>query len=210
VKLAVNFLVKVHWQDRFDAIPGRIARAEKARHNWGYLRRGFIMKRFLVAAALMSLGLTAGPATARNYDCSKPGNATKTACKGKATAAGPATAASAPAKAATVVRAKKVAATPVTATRNYDCSKVGNANKAVCKNVVAAPHIVAAPAGKAAAAPAPKVTAAPAPRSVAAPAAVRPAVAAGAATGKCRDGSVTRATNHRGACSHHGGVAAWY
>jgi hypothetical protein len=30
------------------------------------------------------------------------------------------------------------------------------------------------------------------------------------ATGKCVDGSYTYATNHRGACSHHGGVAQWY
>ena len=30
------------------------------------------------------------------------------------------------------------------------------------------------------------------------------------ATGKCVDGSYTYTTNHRGACSHHGGVAQWY
>ncbi len=29
------------------------------------------------------------------------------------------------------------------------------------------------------------------------------------ATGKCRDGSYTFALNHRGACSHHGGVFKW-
>ena len=30
------------------------------------------------------------------------------------------------------------------------------------------------------------------------------------ATGKCNDGTYTFATNHRGACSKHGGVAKWY
>ena len=30
------------------------------------------------------------------------------------------------------------------------------------------------------------------------------------ATGKCADGSYTRATQKQGACSHHSGVAEWY
>ena len=30
------------------------------------------------------------------------------------------------------------------------------------------------------------------------------------ATGKCNDGTYTFATNHKGACSKHGGVAKWY
>ena len=30
------------------------------------------------------------------------------------------------------------------------------------------------------------------------------------ATAKCRDGTYSQAKNHRGACSHHGGVAVWY
>ena len=30
------------------------------------------------------------------------------------------------------------------------------------------------------------------------------------ATGKCNDGTYTFATNHKGACSHHGGVKQWY
>ncbi|MBI5753674.1 DUF3761 domain-containing protein [Candidatus Peregrinibacteria bacterium] len=29
------------------------------------------------------------------------------------------------------------------------------------------------------------------------------------ATGKCKDGTYTEATNHKGACSHHGGVEKW-
>lgn len=30
------------------------------------------------------------------------------------------------------------------------------------------------------------------------------------ATAKCVDGTLSFAANHRGACSHHGGVAEWY
>lgn len=30
------------------------------------------------------------------------------------------------------------------------------------------------------------------------------------ATAKCMDGTLSYAANHRGACSHHGGVAEWY
>ena len=30
------------------------------------------------------------------------------------------------------------------------------------------------------------------------------------ATGECRDGTYTYATHHQGACSHHGGVEAWF
>jgi len=33
---------------------------------------------------------------------------------------------------------------------------------------------------------------------------------ANGATAKCRDGTLSFAANHRGACSHHGGVAQWY
>jgi hypothetical protein len=30
------------------------------------------------------------------------------------------------------------------------------------------------------------------------------------ATAKCKDGTYSYAKHHRGACSHHGGVAEWY
>jgi large subunit ribosomal protein L22e/Meckel syndrome type 1 protein len=90
-----------------------------------------------VAAVLMSLG-SAAPAASRNYDCSKPGNANKAACKDAAKAASTAVAKPAPAAA---VKAKpsatKVSSTTTTKTvteRNYDCSKAGNKNKAVCKS----------------------------------------------------------------------------
>ena len=155
------------------------------------------MKHFLAIAVFAPLMFAVGPASAataaRNYDCSKPGNASKAVCKGKTT---PAKAAPTP---ATIATTRKTTVRPAT-TRNYDCSKAGNANKAVCKS----------------AAPAPKVTVAPAPRAATTPSraaptiASRSAVPAGAAAGKCRDGTETHATNHRGACSHHGGVAAWY
>jgi hypothetical protein len=29
------------------------------------------------------------------------------------------------------------------------------------------------------------------------------------ATAQCKDGTFSHAANHRGACSHHGGVAKW-
>jgi uncharacterized protein DUF3761 len=32
---------------------------------------------------------------------------------------------------------------------------------------------------------------------------------AGAATAKCKDGTVSHSAHHQGACSHHGGVAEW-
>ena len=35
------------------------------------------------------------------------------------------------------------------------------------------------------------------------------ASATGKATAKCKDGTMSHAKNHEGACSHHGGVAQW-
>lgn len=67
--------------------------------------------------------------------------------------------------------------------------------------------VVPAPAAPAPAAQAPAV---PAP----APAAPAPAPAApapgGGATALCNDGTLSYSATHRGTCSHHGGVAAWY
>jgi hypothetical protein len=40
--------------------------------------------------------------------------------------------------------------------------------------------------------------------------ATKPSDAPAAATGKCKDGTYTEAKEHSGACSRHGGVAAWY
>lgn len=185
------------------------------------------MKRFLVAlsALIVPLAIVAAPAsaqtTARQYDCSKAGNANKTVCKNAAAAA---------------------AAPKPVATRNYDCTKAGNANKAACKGVATAPAVkpandnaaaAAAPkprnydctkAGNAnkaackgvAAAPAPTAapTAAPAPRAAPATRTVtgqntNPAGPNGA-TAKCRDGTMSFSAHRSGTCSRHGGVAQWY
>ena len=86
-------------------------------------------------------------AAARNYDCSKAGNAKKAVCKDAATAT-PAPVAATPAP---------TASTTTTMARHYDCTKAGNAAKAVCKNATSA----AAPAAPAPAAmPAPAAPAA--------------------------------------------------
>jgi len=115
------------------------------------------MKRLILAVALAA-GITfasSAPsyaaAAAKNYDCSKPGNANKAVCKDAAkqaskaaTAATPAKAKAAPAKPAET----KVSSTTTTKTvtqKNYDCSKAGNKNKAVCKS---AATTAAAPVAK--------------------------------------------------------------
>ena len=118
------------------------------------------------------------------------------------------------------------AATAAPAARTYDCSKAGNANKTVCKNAAKPKPVAAARtydctkagnASKAACkgmvkAPAPK--AAPAPRSMtaAAPAHSPSVMARGpqGATARCRDNTYSKSATHKGACSHHGGVAQFY
>jgi hypothetical protein len=108
------------------------------------------MNRLILAAALAAgcALATSAPAlaAAKSYDCSKAGNANKAVCKGAAKSAAtaaskpaPAAAKSAPAKAATAPKplATKVSSTTSTKTvteKKYDCSKAGNANKAVCKS----------------------------------------------------------------------------
>ena len=138
----------------------------------------------LVAGLLLSIGLNT-PAAAqaqRNYDCSKAGNANKTVCK---------TAAAKPAvkPAARPMPSKpKVAAAAAPKARNYDCSKPGNRNKAACK--------------------APVATVKPTPARAAAP--TTKGTGPQGATAKCRDNTYSQSRDHRGACSHHGGVATWY
>jgi hypothetical protein len=173
------------------------------------------VKRFLVyalTAACASLILAAAPASARDYDCSKPGNANKAACK---TAAAPA---AAPAKAARNYDCSKAgnankaacktattpapsqiapAAAPAKAARNYDCSKPGNVNKTACKGAaVASPALP--PATARAKPPAPMA----ATRAPTAPQAGKP-------TAQCKDGSYSMSQHRSGTCSHHGGVANW-
>ncbi len=183
------------------------------------------MKRLLMIAAgmLLPLAFVATPAAAqtaaRNYDCTKAGNANKAVCKAAAAAAKPAPA-------------------PKTATRNYDCSKPGNANKTVCKTAAAPKPPVMSPAAterhydcsKAGNA---NKTACKGTGSVAAPTASKPAPTVAApraptaskapvvgqntnpggpngATAKCKDGSYSFSAHRSGTCSRHGGVAQFY
>lgn len=107
----------------------------------------------IIAAA--TLGVPASAAAARNYDCSKAGNANKVACKGAARPTSPAAPAAAPRPTPSVARR------PMT----YDCSKAGNKNKSACRG--------AAPA-MAPAAPPPRVDTRPT-TTVAAPVRLPPA-----------------------------------
>lgn len=106
------------------------------------------MNRAILSAALAAgcFLASAAPATAaaKNYDCTKAGNANKAACKGAAKSATAAAASATPAKpAAAAVKptATHVSSTTTTRTvtqKNYDCTKRGNANKAVCKSATPA------------------------------------------------------------------------
>ena len=106
------------------------------------------MRRLLsltVIALCAPLLLAAGPASARNYDCTKAGNANKAECKAAAAKPAAKPAAAKPAAAAAKAPAKTAAAKPAaTAERNYDCSKAGNANKAACKGAAPATTSMAA------------------------------------------------------------------
>jgi hypothetical protein len=194
------------------------------------------MKKLLFALSALAAGCTfasSAPAlaAARNYDCSKPGNANKAACKGatkqstkpkeaKAAPSKPAketkAALSKPAKETKAAEAPKPPGKPAAkqaaaSERHYDCSKAGNANKAACKGT-AATTAAAKPAPKPAARPAPKPAAMPkaVPAAKPAPAATSAEnnIAAGAIA-QCKDGTYSHAKNRRGACSRHGGVGKW-
>ena len=158
------------------------------------MKLGFRMLPVALGAALLFVA----PSHARNYDCSKAGNANKAVCKGAA-AAGPAT----PAPAAAPVTK---AATATTA-RHYDCSKAGNANKAMCKGATAAPTASPAPSR-------PSVPMAPAATRASVTHSSAPATtnAAGpnGATAMCNDGSYSHSAHRSGTCSGHKGVKSWY
>lgn len=114
------------------------------------------MNRLILTAALLA-GCTVASsssalAAAKNYDCSKPGNANKAVCKGaaqaatkaeakpaKATAKTPAAKAAATAPKAAATSVASTTTTKTVTTKNYDCSKPGNANKAVCKSAATTP-----------------------------------------------------------------------
>ena len=184
----------------------------------------------LVLAAGISVASNA-PAATRNYDCSKAGNANKAVCKTAVKGASKAIAKSAP-KAASNPKAAatKVSSTTTTKTtieRNYDCSKAGNKNKAVCKTAaasaapvvkqtttsIATRHYDCAKPGNASKTVC-KTSVAQHQATAVRPAAPRSApvaenrTAAGA-TGVCKDGFYSHSRVHTGACSHHGGVAKW-
>jgi hypothetical protein len=92
-------------------------------------------------------------------------------------------------------------------TRNYDCSKAGNANKAVCKGTATTTTAVSRPAPSA-----PVSRPAPSTPATRAPASGQNATAGGpnGATAKCRDGSYSHSAHRSGTCARHGGVAQWY
>lgn len=198
------------------------------------------MKYFLYAAALAA-GLTmfsVAPAQARNYDCSKPGNASKADCKTAAKDATKAVKITAPAKAtapkATSTKVSSTTTTKTTTERNYDCSKAGNKNKAACKTAAVSPskpivkeattttvtrHFDCSKPGNAnkeackvstASSPAPTVIRTAAPRAAAPAPTMTSASGPDGATAACKDGTYSHAKQHSGACSRHGGVAKWF
>jgi len=192
-------------------------------------KEGRNMKPILFAVfglLLAPLAFSAAPAhaatAARNYDCTKPGNANKTACKNAAAAAAKSSPApkarnydcSKPGNANKAVCKSAAAATTPKAlpsagtkpARNYDCSKAGNANKAACKGAVPTAATVSRPAPAS-------------PVSRPAPAATTRGTVSGqntnpggpnGATAKCRDGTYSHSAHRAGTCARHGGVAQWY
>jgi hypothetical protein len=162
------------------------------------------MNRLILAAALAA-GCTlasSAPALAapRNYDCSKPGNANKTVCKGAAKSA-------AAKPAAKAKPAATSAAAPKTAAR-----KTSAAAKPAAATAAAKPGIFQrmSNALRGSSTPAPAARRAASPRKVAAaaPASVEDRNPAGAIA-QCKDGSYSHAKTRTGACSRHGGVAKW-
>ena len=187
------------------------------------------MKKLLILASLaLSMASLSAPASARNYDCTKAGNANKAACK---------------APVSTTVASHKITKVTTTA-RNYDCTKVGNKNKAACR-MAAGPAAPARTAGKATTtqvattasydctkfynkmravcrtqgATTKTRTSTVAPGSMTKPAVTQTRTAttvtrsvnndARGASAQCKDGSYSHAQHRTGACSRHGGVAKW-
>jgi hypothetical protein len=143
------------------------------------------LQSFIAASTFAVLALAGSSAEARNYDCSKPGNANKAVCKAKA---------GSPAKPVVPAMSKAVpaAAKPI-AVRNYDCTKLGNRFRKECRAAASTAPVAAA-----------KPAAAVKPASP--PAAVGPQ----GATAKCKDGTYSHSARRSGSCSRHGGVAQFY
>jgi hypothetical protein len=150
-----------------------------------------------LAAGCSLVSVAPVSAAARNYDCSKAGNANKAACKtGAKDAAKMTTKPAAAAKAAKPVPAK---AAPKTAA----AAKPAAASPGILQRMSNALHGSSTPT-PAAAAKAPK----PRKAASAAPAAADDRNAAGAIA-QCKDGLYSHAKGRSGACSRHGGVAKW-
>lgn len=133
--------------------------------------------------------------TTRHYDCTKAGNANKTACR---TAAD---------ESPTGRASGAVKKTTTTTTSTVDCGKWYNGLRSACRATKATspPRTTVAPAAKPARPEGPR-------GGIARP--IQPSPEAvntdsRGATAQCKDGTFSHAANHRGACSHHGGVAKW-
>ena len=102
-----------------------------------------MMKLAYVAALALGLCAISAPAAARNYDCSKSGNANKAACKTATKEVTKAVARSAPkavpAPKAVATKVSSTTTTKTTTQRTYDCAKAGNKTKAACNSVAAMP-----------------------------------------------------------------------
>ena len=100
---------------------------------------------YLASTLIAVAAFHATSASARNYDCTKAGNANKAVCKDAAAGTAPA--------APPVAPAAPASTKPKVATvRHYDCTKAGNANKTACKNAAAPVAAAAAPKAPAASA----------------------------------------------------------
>lgn len=167
------------------------------------------MNRLILAAALAAGGSLASaiPADAatRNYDCSKPGNATKAQCKGTVAKAAPAKIAAAQAKANN--RAVKAQAK---ATARAEKSAGVKPAATTAAAAPAKPGLLTRMSSMFGRSSSPAPAARPAPRRVAAaaPASVEDRNPAGAIA-ECKDGTYSHAKARTGACSRHGGVGRW-
>jgi hypothetical protein len=154
------------------------------------------MNRLFLTAALAAgctlASSSSALAAARNYDCSKAGNANKAACKTGAKDAAKMTTKPAPA-------AKTAAAKPAPKTA---AAKPAPASAPVAKPSMFQRMSNALTGSK----PAP--AAKPAPKRVAAAASNEDRNPAGAIA-QCKDGTYSHAKARTGACSRHGGVAKW-
>ena len=84
--------------------------------------------KYLVGTLIAAAAIHSTSAAARNYDCSKAGNANKAVCKDAA-----ATAPAAPSSPTAAAASPAATTNSTTTTRHYDCTKAGNASKAVCR-----------------------------------------------------------------------------